>query len=129
MSDWGAVTRCMVEDCDSHDPVRGCMVSHNNDRFGPIACEYGRFVTNVTKCFGCFGEWKFRSIGSGSSVLVATLSGSRGRVEIWGGTIHRGEVWAIPKGTAGHLVSLRVNRDGVEMACARVGIQERLVDA
>lgn len=121
------VSRCMVEDCDSYDPLRGCMVSHNNDRFGPIACEYGRFVTMVTKRFGCFGEWKFRSIGSGSSVLVATLSGIRGMVEIWGGSTHRSEVWAIPKGTAGHLVSLYVNREGVEMACNRVGIQERLV--
>jgi hypothetical protein len=123
----GDTRMCIVEDCDSHDPVKGCMVSHNNHRFGPIACEWGRFETSVTERFGDLGDWKFRGIGSGGDALVATLKSRLGRVEIWGGSFHRSEVWAIPKGTDGCLISTRVTRDAVEMACNRVGIQRRLV--
>ena len=118
--------RCIVDDCDNHDPVKGCLVSYNNHKFGPIACEYGRFVTNVTEKFGHLGKWKFRSISSYSNVLVATLNGNRGRVEVWGGTTHRDEVWAIPKGTSGCLISVHVTLESVEMACGRVGIQQSL---
>lgn len=120
------MSRCIVEDCDSYDPLKGCMVSFNNHHFGTIACEYGRFVTFVTERFGRFGKWKFRSIGSGSDTLVATLKGKCGRVEIWGGLIHRDEVWAIPKGTNGCLVGTCVNLEIVEMACNRVRIQMAL---
>ena len=66
-------------------------------------------------------------MGNTSDVLVATLSDKCGRVEIWGGLIHRDEVWAIPKGTDGCLISTRITKDAVEMACGRVGIQQRLV--
>ena len=121
------MSRCIVEDCDNHDPVKGCLVSYGNPKFGPIACEYGRFVTSVTERFGHLGKWKFRGIGNSSDVLVATLKGKHGRVEIWGGLIHRDEVWAIPKGTNGCLISTRVTNDAVEMACGRAGIQQRLV--
>lgn len=121
------VSRCLVEDCDSNDPVKGCKVSLNNHNFGPIACEYGRFVTFVTSRFSGFGKWKFRGIGNNSDVLVATLRGKYGRVEIWGGCIHRDEVWAIPKGTDGCLISTLVNTESVEMACSRAGIQRQIV--
>ena len=118
--------RCVVEDCDSYDPVKGCIVSYNNHRFAPVACEYGRFVTLVTTQFGHLGKWKFRSIGSFSDTLVATLSGKYGRVEIWGGAHHKQEVWAIPKGTNGCLMGTRLNLEIVEMACARARIQPPL---
>ena len=118
--------RCVVDDCGSHDPIRGCIISLHNDHFGPIACEYGRFVTLVTTKFGHLGEWKFRSIGSGSDVLVATLKGKYGRVEIWGGLVHRSEVWAIPKGTSGCLMGTYINLETVEMACGRARIQPAL---
>ena len=120
------MSRCLVEDCDSNDPAKGCMVSYNNHNFGPLACEYGRFFTYVTERFGHLGKWKFRSIGSGSDVLVATLKGKYGRVEVWGGSIHRHEVWAIPKGTPGCLISTRPTLEAVEMACGRARIQPAL---
>ena len=120
------MSRCIAVDCDSYDPAKGCMVSYRSDKFPPIACEWGRFVTHVTERFGCFGSWKFRSIGNSSDVLVATLSGKRGRVEVWGGITHRPEVWAIPKGTSGALISTHVTKESVEIACGRVGSQQRL---
>lgn len=120
------MSRCLVEDCDSNDPAKGCMVSYNNHNFGPIACEYGRFVTLVTERFGHLGNWKFRSIGSYSDVLVATLKGKYGRIEIWGGSLHRQEVWAIPKGTNGCLMGTYLNLETVEMACNRARIQMAL---
>ena len=122
----GAMNRCLVDDCGSNDPVKGCSVSYNNHRFETIACEYGRFVSLVTTKCGHLGKWKFRSIGSFSDTLVATLSGKYGRVEIWGGAHHRQEVWAIPKGTNECLMGLHLNLETVEMACGRARIQGTL---
>ena len=116
------MSRCVVEDCDSYDPMKGCIVSYNNRNFGPIVCEYGRFVTFVTTRFGHLGKWTFRGIG-GSDALVATLKGKYGKVEVWGGSIHRDEVWAIPKGTSGCLISTLLTLEAVEMACGRARIQ------
>lgn len=117
---------CVVTDCDSHDPIKGCMVHHRNKNFGPLACGYGQFVTHVSERFGDLGDWQFRSRDKYSNVIVATLRSKGGRVEIWGGTLHRPEVWAVPKGTDGCLISTRLTRDAVEMACGRVGIPIRM---
>jgi hypothetical protein len=117
------MNRCLVDDCGSNDPVKGCSVSYNNHRFEPIACEYGRFVSLVTTKFGHLGKWKFRSIGSYSDVLVATLSGKYGRVEIWGGAHHQNEVWAVPKSRPRCLMGTLLNLETVEMGCGRVGVQ------
>lgn len=120
---------CAVEDCSSYDPMHGCMVHHRNKRVGPLACKYGQFVTGIVERFGCYGRWKFRAIGGYSDTLVATLAGKGGKVEIWGGLTHRDEVWAFPKGTNGCLIGTVTNAETVEMACGRVGLQRRLVDA
>ena len=117
---------CLVEDCNNHDTAEGCMVRYNNEQLGPLACKYGQFVTDIIERFGHLGSWKFRGIGNTSDALVATLRCKHGRVEIWGGLIHRDEVWAIQKGTDGCLISTRVTKDAVEMACGRVGMQRRL---
>lgn len=121
-----SMRRCIVEDCGNHDPTKGCMVHYHNRQFGPLACEYGRFATSVTERFGHLGNWKFRNVRQYGEVLVATLSGKYGRVEIWGGSIHGTEVWAIPKGTSGCLISTRLTDDAVEMACGRARIQKPL---
>ena len=118
---------CAATDCDLRDPVsHRCKVQKNNPHVGPLACAWGQFVTRITDRFGDLGDWRFRSIGKTSDVLVATLKGKGGRVEIWGGIVHRTEVWAIPKGTDGVLMGTHDNRETVEMACGRVGVQRRL---
>lgn len=118
---------CAATDCDLRDPVsHRCKVPHCNHHVGPLSCAWGRFVTNITNTFGDLGTWKFRNIGKTDDVIVATLKGKGGRVEIWGGSAHRTEVWAIPKGTNGCLIGTLATRVTVEMACNRIGLQGRL---
>lgn len=119
------MTKCLAPDCASNDPVKGCVISRLNEYLPPIACEYGRFVTNILDKFGHLGEWKFKSIGHYSNVLVATLKGTYGRIEVWGGSTHRTEVWVIAKDGGKHIVSTNPSFDALESACMRVGIPYR----
>lgn len=120
------MSKCVESQCRHHDPVRGCKVIDTDFCWQRYGCGWGQFVTFVTNRFGYLGKWSFKRAGSYNDVLIATLAGPGGKVEVWGGIAHGGEVWAFPKGTHGCLVSTVVNGTSVESACRRVGMQGRL---
>lgn len=118
---------CVEVACRHRDGIHGCTVIDTNYCWQRFGCVWGAFVTEIITKFGYLGGWSFRRVGSYNDILVATLNGTRGKVEVWGGAHHRSEVWAFPKGAAGILVSTDVvNKECVETACRRVGMQERL---
>ena len=91
-------------------------------------CQWGHFATFVNHHLRRFGDWKLRQYASGA--ICATLYGSRGRVEVWGGN-HAHEVWFIEKGTRAERQLLRPWLRGtllsaVERGCKLAGIQPRL---
>ena len=120
------MSECVESQCRHHDPLRGCKVVDHDFCWQRYGCGWGRFVTFVTNRFGYLGKWTFKRVTSYNDVIVATLTGDGGKVEVWGGDSHKGEVWAFPKGSHGSLVSTVVNSVSVLAACKRVGIQERL---
>lgn len=79
-----------------------------------------------------FGEWRISRVGSREydDVLKASLSGKSGRVEVWGGDLHRREVWFIGKDKSETLVAVDCYRSNltkaIEDACKLAGIQRRL---
>lgn len=118
---------CVVTDCRHRDGIHGCKVIDTEYCWQRFGCVWGEFVSEITMRFGYLGEWSFRRVGSYSDILVATLNGTRGKVEVWGGARHRNEIWAFPKGSAGILISTNVvTTETVEAACGRAGLQQKL---
>lgn len=123
------MSRCVETECRHNDPVRGCKVIDSDFLCQRFGCDWGQFVTFIADRFGHLGEWSFRRVGSYNDVLVATLKGPRGKVEVWGGAHHRQEVWAFPpKGSPGILIGTLLNLETVEMACRRVGMLQRRLE-
>lgn len=80
-----------------------------------------------------FGEWRITRAGSREydDALKASLSGRSGRVEVWGGNLHRREVWVIGKDKSETLVAVDCHKaedltEAIEKACELAGIQRRL---
>ena len=79
-----------------------------------------------------FGEWRISRVGSREydSVLKATLTGPNGKVEVWGGSLHRREVWFIGKDKSETLIAMDCHKKdltkAIEDACKLAGIQRRL---
>ena len=120
--------RCLTQECDKHDHARQCCKLD-------LMCSWGAFELMVRTHLGEYGDWRIRQIGAYGDALVATLKGRDGRIEVWGGSIHRIEVWFIPRGTKandGDLIAYDVSvRDGslqeaVRQASLMAGIQRRL---
>ena len=80
------------------------------------------------------GDWKVRAITNPyPDVLIATLRGPNGRVEVWDGTLHRQEIWFIGKDKSETFIAKECGyrcgelREAILQACALAGIQMRLV--
>ena len=86
---------CHATDCD-----------HNKDGLCTWhwPCTFGLFARTVSLHLSPFGRWKITQYQSGA--LVAKLYGKRGRVEVWGGDMHRREVWALHKNGKEHLLAV-----------------------
>ena len=90
------------------------------------ACRYGLFAHMVERHLSTFGHWRIRQYADGA--IVASLHGKRGRVEVWGGDMHRREVWALHKNGKEHLLAVNWHTtDGglekyVEQACHELSI-------
>ena len=75
------------------------------------------------------GQWRIVRKGSREydDVLVARLAGTRGTVEVWGGDLHRREVWAIGRDRSETLVAVGCHGDdlraAIEDACSIAGVQ------
>ena len=117
------MSRCAETECRHNDHVRGCKVIDSDFLWQRFGCDWGQFVTFIADRFGHLGEWSFRRVGSYNDVLVATLKGPRGKVEVWGGAHHQNEVWAVPKSGPRCLMGTLLNLETVEMGCNRVGVQ------
>ena len=124
--------RCISKECKSCDPDRGCKFA--SEARGPFVCSWGSFEYMVRTHLGVFGNWGIRWYSTNSNVIIATLLGANGRVEVWGGN-HRREVWFVGKGRrAGEMELVAVGAqtlDGslqtaVREACTLAGIQEVL---
>lgn len=120
---------CMVDGCKLRDGVGGwCMFERNRaDGLHPLSCEYGRFCRTMHDEFGGMDGWKLFEYASGA--VRASLRGSRGTVEVWGGA-HRHEVWFVERGTKAEAmlceewgVTDGSLRDAVERAYAMAGVQ------
>lgn len=78
------------------------------------------------------GNWRISRVGSRTfdDTLKATLSGINGKVEVWGGSLHRREVWFIGKDKSETLIAVNCYGDALEeaimQACTLAGIQGRL---
>lgn len=85
--------------------------------------------------FSDLGKWRIRRVGSRyfDDALKATISGANGMVEVWGGNLHRREVWFIGKDKSERLVAVNCDkngslRDAILQACNLAGVQGRLFD-
>ena len=119
---------CEYAECRLHKPGACCVV----ERSGRM-CDIGRFATSMVRDFGTFGPWVVRegAAKGGLTPVYATLKGSRGRVEVWGGNNHRLEVWVIYRDRSEEMVySERCEqmtlRQGIERACELAGVQTRM---
>ena len=116
-------SECTFTECRHSDPVKGCKVD---------GCTLGHFFTLINRELDLFGPWTVRrQTRSSDDVLVATTKGKGGRVEVWGGALHRTEVWAFPRKAEPIMVAHDCDapdelRDAVERACAAIGKQGRL---
>ena len=122
--------RCIVEDCEYHDQLKGCTAFQGQQAF---ACGWGEFETMIRTDLGDFGDWRIKRVGSRTynDVLLATLTGGiNGKVEVWGGNLHRIEVWHIGKDKSEQLIATEVKKDdlraAVAKACDHAGIPRRL---
>ena len=92
-----------------------------------------RTFKNLIKPFLYLGDWHVRHVGSQSydDVLVATLKGNSGRVEVWGGNLHAREVWVIGKDKSETLVELGYTeqslKSALDKACRLAGVQQKMV--
>lgn len=86
--------------------------------------------------FADFGEWHFHKAAAHGFIppQYATLRGTNGRVEVWGGRAHRTEVWFIARDKSETLVAMDSRskrltvRDGtlrtaIAQACNLAGVQ------
>lgn len=92
-----------------------------------------RFKRLVEDTLGDLGTWKVRQVSKPyDSVLLATLRGTNGHVEVWDGYLHRQEVWFIGKDKTETAIATDCGyldgplRDAVLQACNLAGIQQRL---
>lgn len=86
--------------------------------------------------FAALGRWRIMRRGSRyfDDILVAKLSGLNGTVEVWGGNLHRREVWFIGRDQSETLIAMECGyrdgtlRDAILQACNLAGIQRRLFE-
>ncbi len=124
---------CVVDGCKLRSNTSGhCMFEKNrSDGLHPLGCEYGRFARIVHDELGDLGGWRLFEYSNGP--IRATLRGTHGTVEVWGGDTHRSEVWFVERGTKaetmlcdGWGVADGSLREAVERGCAMAGMQARL---
>ena len=122
---------CVVYGCKLRDDVRGhCTFHRTPDGTHPLGCEYGRFARILHDELIDIVGWRLFEYANGA--IRATLRGTHGTVEVWGGA-HRGEVWFVERGTKAETmlceewgVADGSLRDAVERGCSMAGIQTRL---
>lgn len=91
--------------------------------------------TELMEDYSSLGKWRISRVGSRSydDVLKAALYGVSGRVEVWGGNLHRREVWCIGKDGKETLVAIACHGEdlsaAISQACKLAGIQTRMVFA
>jgi hypothetical protein len=118
---------CEYAECRLHKSGAQCVV----ERSGRM-CDIGRFATSMVRDFGTFGQWVVRegAAKGGLMPVYATLKGSRGRVEVWGGDHHMCEVWVVWRDRSEEWVYSEgcgmTLRQGIERACELAGVQTRM---
>ena len=117
--------KCALTECGDFD--------HEHGGCKTDGCEFGRFFTLINSELDECGPWTVRRhTRSCDDVLVAVTKGQRGRVEVWGGAVHRMEVWAFRAKNdfdafvLGSRPTPDELRKAVAEACAMVGKQGRL---
>ena len=118
--------KCALSECGDFD--------HKHGGCKTDGCEFGRFFTLINCELDEYGPWTVRRhTRSCDDVLVAVTKGQRGRVEVWGGAVHRMEVWfmagkssPIQTELVAHDISGDALVDAVSRACALAAVQQRM---
>lgn len=119
MSEWWV---CDNDRCAARRDALGRCLMHGT-------CREGWFRRHVHERVGDLGKWTIRSMAAHGNVAPsrATLRGTKGVVEVYGGFNHANEVWFYGKDGSEVWVARHWEpstlRDAVLAACALAGVQ------